>query len=134
MNKTATSLQNKPLGQNQYQNKLLSQTTKMNMSKFPDSRLKNVLVQNKLDSLQEKLKEKGVKSYERFVELMEEQIDEWKDVAVGWRIKLKKLVRMCRDKVGVNLDNSQAINKPGLNPSSTELKQVNSQIPIKKNQ
>jgi hypothetical protein len=51
MNKTATSLQSpKPLTQNLH-NKLLSQTTKVNMSKFPDAKLKNLLLEAKLDSL-----------------------------------------------------------------------------------
>ena len=45
MNKTATSLQtaSKPLSLNQTQNKLLSQTVKVNMSKQPDDRLKTTL-------------------------------------------------------------------------------------------
>jgi hypothetical protein len=32
------------------------------------------------------------------VDLSENEVDEWKDVAVGWRIKLKKLVKMCRER------------------------------------
>lgn len=45
MNKTATSLQSasKPLSLNQTQNKLLSQTVKVNMSKRPDAKLKSTL-------------------------------------------------------------------------------------------
>ncbi len=38
-----------------------------------------------------------MKSYDKLVQLTEEEIDEWKDVAVGWRIKLKKGVRVMRD-------------------------------------
>ncbi len=58
MSKTATSLQSisKPLSLNQTQNKLLSQTLKVNMSKQPDTRLKNVLQESKLETLEEKLK------------------------------------------------------------------------------
>ena len=100
MNKTATSLQSasKPLSLNQTQNKLLSQTLKVNMSKQPDARLKNMLQEGKLETLDEKLKEKGIRTFERFVELTEEEVDEWKDVAVGWRIKLKKQLKLCKEK------------------------------------
>jgi hypothetical protein len=53
MNKTATSLQSniKPLSHNQQQNKMLSQTMKVNTSQFPDNKLHNLLIEVKLESL-----------------------------------------------------------------------------------
>jgi hypothetical protein len=30
--------------------------------------------------------------------LTDEEVDEWKDVAVGWRIKLKKQLKICKEK------------------------------------
>lgn len=98
MSKTATSLQSasKPLSLNQTQNRLGSQMAKVNMAKGVDARLKGLLVDSKLDTLEDKLKEKGVKTFERFVELTEEEVDEWKDVAVGWRIKLKKQLKLTK--------------------------------------
>jgi len=58
MNKTATSLQSniKPLSHNQQQNKMLSQTMKVNTSQLPDLKLHNLLIEVKLESLEDKLK------------------------------------------------------------------------------
>ena len=55
---------------NPTQNNILSATTQGNMH-VPNSgrRLHDFLTEMKLDSLEEKLKEKGVKSYERLLEL-----------------------------------------------------------------
>ncbi len=51
-----------------------------------------------METILGKLKEKGVFRIEHLSYLTEEEIDKWKDIPVGYRIKLKKVIEKNRQR------------------------------------
>ncbi len=61
-------------------------------SQKEDKQLYNLLVEMKMENIQPKLKERNIMKIDQLVNTSEEEIDKWKDVPVGYRIKLKKYI------------------------------------------
>jgi beta-lactamase superfamily II metal-dependent hydrolase len=57
-----------------------------------DKQLSFVLTEMKMENIEPKLKEKNIVKIEQLINTTEEEIDKWKDVPVGYRIKLKKFI------------------------------------------
>jgi hypothetical protein len=45
-----------------------------------------------MDSIETRLKEKNISTIEQFHSIEVSSIDEWKDIPVGYRIKLRKYI------------------------------------------
>ena len=54
------------------------------------SELNNFLASLQMDHISSKLTDKNIISVEQLLSLQPETIDQWKDIPVGYRIKLKK--------------------------------------------
>ena len=61
-------------------------------SQKEDKQLYNLLAEMKMENIEPKLKEKNILKIDQLVNTSEEEIDKWKDIPVGYRIKLKKYI------------------------------------------
>ncbi len=61
-------------------------------SQKEDKQLYNLLAEMKMENIQSKLKERNIMKIDQLVNTSEEEIDKWKDIPVGYRIKLKKYI------------------------------------------
>lgn len=61
-------------------------------SQKEDKQLYNLLAEMKMENIQPKLKERNIMKIDQLVNTSEEEIDKWKDIPVGYRIKLKKYI------------------------------------------
>lgn len=59
-------------------------------SNFNNTELVELLTSLHMENLVNKLRDKNVNTLQDFKSLQPEAIDQWKDIAVGYRIKLKK--------------------------------------------
>jgi hypothetical protein len=57
-----------------------------------DQLFKLMLADIKVDPIEPKLRERGIVNLEKLIACSEQEIDQWKDIAVGYRIKLKKYI------------------------------------------
>ena len=61
-------------------------------SQAEDKSLEKALFGLKMEHLMPKLNSKDVKTLGQLMEASEEEIDSWKEIPVGYRIKLKKFI------------------------------------------
>ena len=69
----------------------MSKSRKSNLSHTSiDSELQEVLTQLKIEKIASKLQEKDIFTLDNLKSIRAEEVDSWRDLAVGYRIKLKK--------------------------------------------
>lgn len=61
-------------------------------SQKEDKQLYSLLAEMKMESMEPKLKERNILKIDQLINTTEEEIDKWKDIPVGYRIKLKKYI------------------------------------------
>ena len=68
---------------------------KMNATNYvqkEDRQLQMALAEMKMENIEVKLKDRNINKLEQLINTTEEEIDKWKDIPVGYRIKLKKYI------------------------------------------
>ena len=69
-------------------------------SKEKNFELRALLTDLKIDNIELKLNEKGVYTLSDFLNISSQQIDKWKDIAVGYRIRIKKYLSVKSENKG----------------------------------
>lgn len=63
-----------------------------------DKQLQMALADMKMENIEAKLRDRNINRLQQLVNTTDEEIDKWKDIPVGYRIKLKKYIQKNKQK------------------------------------